>query len=174
MKVISSLKKIHLFVARPLEWLIAAILAVMVIIVGYQVFGRYVEALPRIIWTEEVARMGLIWLVMIGAAYAFVLRVHFVIDLLTEKFKAKHERLVETVCLFTVTFSLSVLLVGSYLFFLTGFKRTSTMSGMSMSWSYLSFVVAFIIMWLVSLADLILHLKGERPEFGKYQEEGEE
>src|SRR4051794_4136491 len=96
----TSVSKIHLRVARPLEWLIATILVIMVINVGYQVFSRYSSALPRLLWTEEVARTGLVWLVAMGAAYAFIMRDHFVIDLLSAKFKAKYERSIDAICYF--------------------------------------------------------------------------
>lgn len=165
----NSLTNIHKKVARPLEWLIAAILTIMVLTVGYQVFARYFEALPRMLWTEEIARSGLIWLVALGAAYAFILREHFVIDLISEKFKHKHERKITTVCLAIVTITLTVLLAGSYQFFLTGFKRTSTMTGVSMSWTYLSLLVAFIIMWLASILDLVLHFKRLAPDLSEFE-----
>lgn len=54
-------------IERVLDALIAALLAVITASLVYQVFGRY--ALGRAPgWSEEVARMLIVWLTMIGSA----------------------------------------------------------------------------------------------------------
>jgi len=133
---------------------VKGILVLLTIAVSYQVLGRYVEVIPRIMWTEEFARASLIWLVFLGAAFAFHEGGHFRIELLPAKLGPRVlgniERLAQVV---TVT-TLVILTLGSVTFFLAGFARTSTMSGASLAWSYLAMPVSFAIMLLRSFEDL--------------------
>lgn len=58
----------------------------LLVLIALQVFTRYVmhAALP---WTEEVARMALVWTVMIGAAIAMERNEHYAITLLSMRFR---------------------------------------------------------------------------------------
>ena len=68
-------------VDRVLEALLALLLGGMVLNVLWQVFARFVLADPSSV-TEELARFGLVWLGLLGAAHGFGRRVHLAIDLL--------------------------------------------------------------------------------------------
>lgn len=71
------------------------------------VFCRYVLK-SSIIWTEEVARFSLVWIVMLGALGAAVKGEHMVVDLVVTRFPAALRRMVEwgrfviTVCVLTL------------------------------------------------------------------------
>jgi len=66
---------------RVLEWLLATLMAVMVINVCWQVATRFLFHSPSS-YTEELARFLLIWVGLLGASYAFGKRMHLAIDLL--------------------------------------------------------------------------------------------
>lgn len=51
-------------------WVLAALLLVMTVLITWQVFARYVMG-QSLSFSEEVARFSLIWLTMLGAAYAY-------------------------------------------------------------------------------------------------------
>lgn len=51
-------------------WVLAALLLVMTALITWQVFARYVMG-QSLAFSEEVARFSLIWLTMLGAAYAY-------------------------------------------------------------------------------------------------------
>ena len=51
-------------------WLMAALMAVMTVLIAWQVFARYVMG-NSLTFSEEVARFSTIWLTMLGAAYAY-------------------------------------------------------------------------------------------------------
>lgn len=66
---------------RCLEIFAIVIIVILVIITTYQVFGRYVlSSTPK--WSEELARILLVWLTFIGSAIAFGKGIHLKIDLL--------------------------------------------------------------------------------------------
>lgn len=58
------------------------------------IFCRYVLR-SSIVWTEEVARFSLVWMVMMGALGAAVKGDHMVIDFVVPRFPAALRRLVE-------------------------------------------------------------------------------
>ncbi len=60
------------------------LMSAMVLAVTWQVVSRYLLAAPSS-WTEEVARFLLIWIGMLGTAYAFRTRLHIGLDLLPQR-----------------------------------------------------------------------------------------
>jgi TRAP-type transport system small permease protein len=66
--------------ATLLQWLLAVSVAVLVIPVSLQVFSRFTDLLPHYIWTEEMARLLFIWMIMIGAMLGVRESRHFVVD----------------------------------------------------------------------------------------------
>src|SRR3546814_15438549 len=57
-------------VDRVLRVAITALIALLIVPVVLQILARYVDFIPRYIWTEEVARFCFIWIIMIGAMIA--------------------------------------------------------------------------------------------------------
>lgn len=51
-------------------WLLAALLLVMTVLISWQVFARYVMG-DSLTFSEEAARFSMVWLTMLGAAYAY-------------------------------------------------------------------------------------------------------
>lgn len=67
--------------ARLLDILLVATVALLVLPVALQVFARFTDLLPRYIWTEEAARFLLVWMVMLGAMVGVREGSHFTVDL---------------------------------------------------------------------------------------------
>ena len=66
------------------EWLCAAILAVMVLDVGVGAFGRYLIDLP-VTWTEELARYLMIWAALLAVSCGVARREHVAVTALLDK-----------------------------------------------------------------------------------------
>ena len=80
--------------------------------VSWQVISRYVFSSPSS-WTEEVARFLLIWISLLGAAYAFRTRAHLGLDLLPKKLTGRSAEMLKLFTLMiVVVFSVTVLIVG--------------------------------------------------------------
>ncbi|WP_181409747.1 TRAP transporter small permease [Martelella alba] len=69
------LDKIKTTLEKILLYLTSAMLAVMVCLMLWQVFTRYVLASPAL-YTEELLRFMMIWMAFLGSAYAFGTRQH--------------------------------------------------------------------------------------------------
>jgi TRAP-type transport system small permease protein len=72
---------------RVAEWysrLLSALLALSVLILVFpvtlQIFSRYTQFIPHYIWTEEMARFCLVWMVMLGAMVGVREGSHFIVD----------------------------------------------------------------------------------------------
>lgn len=61
--------------------LCSTILTIMVVAIGLQVVFRYVINSP-LDWTEEGARLGLVWLTFLGASMVMGRKAHIVIDII--------------------------------------------------------------------------------------------
>lgn len=105
MKVLGALDK-------TLKLALAILMTAMVASVVWQVLSRYLFVVPAA-WTEELARFLLIWIGLLGAAYAYRHGSHLGIDLLANKLAASNKRrlhsVVHIVCLL---FAASVLVIG--------------------------------------------------------------
>ncbi|MFK8014981.1 MAG: TRAP transporter small permease [Gammaproteobacteria bacterium] len=99
-------------ISRILGYALALLMTAMVASVVWQVLSRYLFVVPAA-WTEELARFLLIWIGMLGAAYAYRQGSHLGIDLLANKLGAAGQRtlhgVVHCVCLL---FAVGVLVVG--------------------------------------------------------------
>src|SRR5437588_10908622 len=78
----TPLRTHNALIARALKFVITVLIAVMVIPVTLQIFSRFFEFIPRYIWTEEVARFCLMWLIMLGSTIAVRDGTHFEVDVL--------------------------------------------------------------------------------------------
>ncbi|MCS2608727.1 TRAP transporter small permease [Halomonas dongshanensis] len=155
----NTLARVNKGVARGARIASQLILSVLTITVAYQVISRYVPDVPRIMWTEELARAALVWLVFLSATFAVSDDAHFKIDLLPERLHPRVRAIIDIVASFLVCITLAFLLVGSVTFFLNGFSRISTMSGVSLAWSYLALPLSFAMMLLKYIEYLIQAIK---------------
>lgn len=104
--------KLLRFLDRALLLLLASLMVAMVVSVVWQVLSRYLFVVPAA-WTEELARFLLIWIGMLGAAFAYRRGSHLGIDLLLAKVEGNSKILLGRVIhLSCLLFAGAVLLVG--------------------------------------------------------------
>lgn len=84
-----------------LKWILIILLTVMVIDVSWQVFSRYILQQSSSI-TEELATFLLIWVGLLGAAYAYREKAHLGIDLISDRLSSKGKFYSEIIVLIVV------------------------------------------------------------------------
>lgn len=99
-----------------IDWLLGSaicfLMAAMVLNVLWQVFTRFVLRNPSS-FTEEAARYMMIWVGLLGSAYATGRKSHLALDLITSKLQGARKRLSEIVIHAVVLlFALGVLVFG--------------------------------------------------------------
>ncbi len=85
------MRTLRLAADRLLGSAICVLMAAMVINVLWQVFTRFVLKNPSS-FTEEAARYMMIWVGLLGSAYATGQKSHLALDLLTSKFQGARKR----------------------------------------------------------------------------------
>ena len=97
---------------KVLEYFLVAVFSVMLLSVIWQVFSRFILGSPSTI-TDEVSSFGLIWVGLLGAAYATGKNLHLAIDLLPNRLVEKNKTVLDGFVLTAITlFSLCVLVIG--------------------------------------------------------------
>lgn len=99
---------------NSIAWIMIILMAVLVIVVTWQVFTRYLlgEASS---FSEETARFLLIWIGLLGAAYAYKLNMHLAFDLMLTKATGIRKFWMEIfIHLLIAFFSILVLILGGY------------------------------------------------------------
>lgn len=105
------MQRIRSGVDQVLKWLVIVLMGVMVLNVLWQVFTRFVLRDPSS-YTEELARYLLVWVGLIGAAYAASQKMHLAIDILTARLQGKPKHYVEMfihACTFLFAFLIMVM-----------------------------------------------------------------
>ena len=95
-----------------LEKLVLFILVLMLASVIWQVFSRFVLRAPSTI-TDEVSSFSLIWVGVLGAAYAAGKNLHLAIDLIPEDVVKKRQNLFNGIVFISVAvFAFTVMIIG--------------------------------------------------------------
>lgn len=95
-----------------LEKVVLLILVIMLFSVVWQVFSRFVLRAPSTI-TDEISSFSLIWVGLLGAAYASGKNLHLAIDLIPENIVKKRQNLFNGIVFISIAvFSFSVMIIG--------------------------------------------------------------
>ena len=100
---------------RVLEVILIMLLGVMVLNVSWQVFSRYVLAIPSS-FTDELARYLMIWLGVLGTAYVSGNRLHVAIDILHSQLSLSSQKTMRKVIF-------SIVILATFLIFIIGGSR---------------------------------------------------
>lgn len=126
---------------KTLEFVLVAIMSILVIDVLWQVFSRYVLAAPSS-FTDELAGFLLIWVGLLGAAYVAGKNEHLAIDLMLQKLKgAKKRRLQIFINAIVGLFSLVVMCVGGTWLVYTRFYLGVKSAALALPLGYVYLVV---------------------------------
>ena len=97
---------------KYLEYVLVVLMAIMTLDVLWGVFTRYVMD-AQASWSEELARFLLIWIGILGAAYAAGKNMHLAIDLYPSSLPPpKRRRLYMLINSMIILFALTVLVIG--------------------------------------------------------------
>jgi len=147
-------------VSRALGWLLVGLMGISVVNVLWQVFTRFVLANPSS-FTDELARFLLIWIGLLGAAYAAGCRMHLAIDLLPAKLEGRprlYLGLLVEGCVFL--FAVAVLVIGgSSLMALTlTLGQTSTALHVPIGYVYLALPLSGLLIMYYAVVAMTKHL----------------
>jgi len=142
---------------KLLRILIATLLAGMVVVVTWQVVSRYALGDPSA-WTEEVARMLLIWVGILGGAYAYRENAHLGLDLLPQKVRpVSKKRLARLADICCGSFALAVMVIGGGLLVQLTWEleQTTAALGIPMAWVYTVLPISGLLIVYYSIVSLL-------------------
>ena len=146
-------------IQNVLDALIGAILAIITVSLIYQIFGRYVLGrAPG--WTEEVARMLIVWLTMLGTAACLRGGSHIAVTVMINAIPAGARILVLWLRDFAILATVAVLAWAGLRYALLNATQDSAALEIPMAWAYASLFVGPA---LVALQLLLSRIGGEAP-----------
>jgi TRAP-type C4-dicarboxylate transport system permease small subunit len=130
---------------RIQTWITFGFISVLTIAVFVQVFVRYVLQRPLFLWSEELARFGLIWMVFLGIGVGVKNDAHFAMDVLPPLLGKRWGgvvRLFNDLCMGTI---LLLLLVAGVRFTYFGLFQNSPNLEVLMLWVFISIPLGAIL-----------------------------
>lgn len=141
---------------------LSSLMAVMVVCVTWQVLSRYAFNDPSP-WTEELARFALIWIGLLGSAYAYHLKMHLGLDLLIQKLTPqKATQLQLLLHALAVIFAAVVMVYGGVklVLMINELKQYSPALNWSMAWVYLCLPISGVMLIIYALVDCLTIVQG--------------
>lgn len=155
------MQKFTSVITKVLEVFLIFLMAVIVLDVLWQVFTRFILKNPSS-YTEELAGFLLIWIGLLGAAYALYTRAHLSIDILTSKLSGIRLKVLQIIIAGVVfLFALFVLFIGGLrLVILTlTLNQISPALGIPMGYVYTVLPLTGILMMYYAVYFVYLALK---------------
>ena len=132
----------------------ALFLVIIVSTMAAQVFARYVFGAP-FQWSEEVARLALIWMTFIAAAFVMADGRHIAVDMISSRVGERGKLLIECFSFMVIAASCLLLLFGGAKFVWYVGKVGSPALGVPKSWWYGAGMVGLLLMAFHSLVNLL-------------------
>lgn len=147
------------------EILMVFLLSLMSILIGAQVFMRYVLN-DSLTWSEELARYAFIWATYIGVACAVKRNAHICVEAAVTKLPALYQRYAAILShLLFIVFAVLVMKEGYALTVkIFSFEQKSSSLGIPMGWIYLAPTVGFGLVILRLLQRIAIEIKTLRSE----------
>ena len=143
-----------------LEKLVLLILVLMLVSVIWQVFSRFVLRAPSTI-TDEVSSFSLIWVGLLGAAYAAGKNLHLAIDLIPENVVKKRQNLFNGIVFISIAFfAFTVMIIGGFRLVQLSFQfgQTSATLEIPLGFIYMVVPISGILICYYSI-DTLLNLR---------------
>ncbi len=144
------------------QTLAALFLFIILATMGAQVFARYFFGAP-FTWSEEVARLALIWMTFMAAAFVMAEGRHITVDVLSPRLSIRGQTRLECLSHGIVAGTCLLLLFGGIRFVWYVGRVGSPSLGIPMSWWYGAVEVGLLLMAIHSVVNLLQVLSTGRP-----------
>jgi len=167
-KIIESSNKFFEYYDKILDSILIALFSSMILLIFLGIIGRSLFNFS-IMWSEEFSRYAFIWAIWLGAARAFTLKRHLVVDFLILRIRKQFRIYIEIILyILIIIFLFYIMLEGikySRLYWYNYFYSTDFLK---LGWAYSIISIACIIM-ILNILRLIL----EEYYIRNYKHEGD-
>ena len=137
---------------RGLQGLLTLLITVLILPVTLQIVARFTDLIPSYIWTEELSRFCLIWIIMIGASVAVRDGTHFDVDVLPEPKTLAGEAIGRLVVHSAILLVALIFLAFGWRFTQFSYDQSSELTGLNMAFIHVAWPFAGLT-WLLFLAE---------------------
>lgn len=147
-------------VVRVEEMASVALTLLILFAVSLQIFFRYVLRSP-LIWTDELARFGVIWLTFVSAAFVAARQGHVAIEFMDQLLGPRRVRYVKILARILVLVTCAIMVAGSYAPVEMAGRRMSTALGVPLWVPAVAAPVGFALIGYHCLRSLVRLVRGE-------------
>ena len=136
------MRKVIDCIFRGMQKLLTLLMAILIFPVTMQILARYTELVPNFIWTEEISRFCLIWIIMLGASVAVREGTHFDVDVLPHP-KTPAGLALSRIVVHTAIFLVALIFLAfGWRFARFGYDQSSELTGINMISIHIAWPVA--------------------------------
>jgi TRAP-type C4-dicarboxylate transport system permease small subunit len=151
---VNLLKKVDSAIIKLLKILSSACLAAMVVLVCLEVVFRYFLKIPCA-WAEELARLSLVWCVVLASGVGIRLYEHPYIEVLVKRFPDKIQKILQIIIyLIIAAFGVVLIIYGAMHTYSTRMDFMTSL-GYHKNYFYVPSVVAGVLYCAYSLVDVV-------------------
>lgn len=152
------MKEIRKIVDMVIEWLCCGILILMVALVAWQVFTRYVLGNPSVT-SESVARYMFVWLIFLALAYVFGRRGHMAINFVIDKLKPENRLKLDTLNqVIQIVFSAGILVYGGLVFTVSQMVQLDAVLQIPMGFIYMVIPISGCLVIFYTVCNILENL----------------
>ena len=118
------------------------LIAILIIPVAMQILARFTEIVPNYIWTEEMSRFCLIWIIMIGASIAVRDGTHFDVDILRSSESIIGQVIGRCIVYLSIFLVALIFIAFGWSFAKFGYDQNSELTGMNMVFIHIAWPIA--------------------------------
>jgi TRAP-type C4-dicarboxylate transport system permease small subunit len=142
------------WVWESIDIIMAVILALMIVLVFTNVVLRYGFS-SGLRPSVELSRLGLVWVVMLGAAVVLRRGEHLAVSEVSEKLLPRAVPFLRRICWLIVLVSVGMLYVGSYRQMMSNWGDISQLTGLPSALFYMAGVVSGALMGVIALVRVV-------------------
>jgi len=152
------MKKISDLLSKIICSLLCVFIIVLVAVTFLQVLCRFVFHIP-IVWSEEVVRMGFVWLIFLGSAIAVKEGTHLNLDILVSEFNEKWQYIIRIIVLCLIFIAAGIICYGGFNYVIRNLSKTAVTMPIPSNFVYISAPISGVLMLFFAIEQLINQTK---------------
>jgi TRAP-type C4-dicarboxylate transport system permease small subunit len=148
------MRKILIWIWNSIDILMALILAIMIALVFTNVVLRYGFS-SSLRPSVELSRLGLVWVVMLGAVTVLRRGEHLAVAEFSEKLLPRAVPFLRRICWLVILISVSLLFIGSFRQMMANWNNISQLTGLPSALFYLAGVISGVLMAFIAVVRVI-------------------
>jgi len=136
------LSKIISIYVKIIEIILELLMLILISAVTLQVLGRYIEFIPRYLWTIEVSNFCLIWIIFLGSILGVKESKHFFVDIFPDNISPKLNKLLNCIYYIAIYIISFIFIAYGNQYFMNGLRQCSPLSGLNLGTIHITILIS--------------------------------